>query len=612
MNRILGISAFYHDSAATIIVDGKITAAVQEERFSRVKHDSRFPINAIKYVLDENKVKLSEIDFIVFFEKPFLKFERLLETYLAFAPRGFKSFSMSMPIWLREKLFQKKLIYDELRNIDQDFNNIKKIKFSEHHYSHAASAFFPSPFENAVVLTLDGVGEWATTTVSIGKGNNLEIIKEIHFPHSLGLLYSAFTYYSGFKVNSGEYKLMGLAPYGKPTYKDLILKNLIDVKNDGSFKLNMSYFNYATGLTMTNTKFANLFGQKKRKPETEILTQFHMDIASSIQAVTEEIVLKLTRNLADEYKIKNLCMAGGVALNCVANGKILKDKVFDNIWIQPAAGDAGGSLGAALAYWHKELKKPRIYNSKDNMMGSYLGPRYQNKQIENELNKLKGVYKKLSNEKLTEEVASLLSKQKTVGWFQGRMEFGPRALGGRSILADPRSETMQKNLNLKVKFRESFRPFAPSVLKEDVKNWFDLKFDSPYMLFVAELNKSLQISMNDSQKNLFGIDKLNIKRSSIPAVTHVDYTARIQTVHRETNPRYYDLINEFKKITSCPVLVNTSFNIRGEPIVNTIEDAFRCFMGTDLDILVCENFILYKEDQNQQLSVDYKNNFELD
>ena len=612
MTRILGISAFYHDSAATILVDGKITAAVQEERFSRVKHDSRFPINAIKYVLDENKVKLSEIDFIVFFEKPFLKFERLLETYLAFAPRGFKSFSMSMPIWLREKLFQKKLIYDELRNIDKDFNNIKKIKFSEHHYSHAASAFFPSPFEDAVVLTLDGVGEWATTTVSIGKGNNLEIIKEIHFPHSLGLLYSAFTYYSGFKVNSGEYKLMGLAPYGKPTYKDLILKNLIDVKNDGSFKLNMSYFNYATGLTMTNTKFANLFGQKKRKPETEMLTQFHMDIASSIQAVTEEIALKLTRNLADEYKIKNLCMAGGVALNCVANGKILKDKVFDNIWIQPAAGDAGGSLGAALAYWHKELKKPRIYNSKDNMMGSYLGPKYQNKQIENELNKLKGVYKKLSNEKLTEEVASLLSKQKTVGWFQGRMEFGPRALGGRSILADPRSETMQKNLNLKVKFRESFRPFAPSVLREDVKNWFDLKFDSPYMLFVAELNKSLQISMNDSQKNLFGIDKLNIKRSSIPAVTHVDYTARIQTVHRETNPRYYDLINEFKKITSCPVLVNTSFNIRGEPIVNTIEDAFRCFMGTDLDILVCENFILYKEDQNQQLSVDYKNNFELD
>ena len=612
MTRILGISAFYHDSAATIVVDGKITAAVQEERFSRVKHDSRFPINAIKYVLDENKVKLSEIDFIVFFEKPFLKFERLLETYLAFAPRGFKSFSMSMPIWLREKLFQKKLIYDELRNIDKDFNNIKKIKFSEHHYSHAASAFFPSPFEDAVVLTLDGVGEWATTTVSIGKGNNLEIIKEIHFPHSLGLLYSAFTYYSGFKVNSGEYKLMGLAPYGKPTYKDLILKNLIDVKNDGSFKLNMSYFNYATGLTMTNTKFANLFGQKKRKPETEMLTQFHMDIASSIQAVTEEIALKLTRNLADEYKIKNLCMAGGVALNCVANGKILKDKVFDNIWIQPAAGDAGGSLGAALAYWHKELKKPRIYNSKDNMMGSYLGPRYQNKKIENELNKLKGVYKKLSNEKLTEEVASLLSKQKTVGWFQGRMEFGPRALGGRSILADPRSETMQKNLNLKVKFRESFRPFAPSVLREDVKNWFDLKFDSPYMLFVAELNKSLQISMNDSQKNLFGIDKLNVKRSSIPAVTHVDYTARIQTVHRETNPRYYDLINEFKKITSCPVLVNTSFNIRGEPIVNTIEDAFRCFMGTDLDILVCENFILYKEDQDQQLSIDYRNNFELD
>ncbi|MEL0116118.1 MAG: carbamoyltransferase [Pelagibacteraceae bacterium] len=612
MTRILGISAFYHDSAAAIVVDGKITAAAQEERFSRIKHDARFPVNAIKYVLEENKIKLSEVDYIIFFEKPFLKFERLLETYLAFAPSGFKSFSMSMPIWLREKLFQKKLIFDELQNIDEDFKDIKKIKFSEHHYSHAASAFFPSPFKEAIVLTLDGVGEWATTTVSIGKENSLEIVKEIHFPHSLGLLYSAFTYYTGFKVNSGEYKLMGLAPYGNPIYKDTILKNLIDVKEDGSFRLDMSYFNYATGLTMTNKKFSNLFGQKERKPETEQLTQFHMDIAASIQAVTEEIVLKLTRDLAKEHNIKNLCMAGGVALNCVANGKILKDNVFENIWIQPAAGDAGGSLGAALAYWHRELKKPRNYNSNDNMMGSYLGPKYQNDQIENELKELKGVYRKLDDGNLTKEVASLLNNQKTIGWFQGRMEFGPRALGGRSILADPRSEKMQKVLNLKVKFRESFRPFAPSVLREDVEKWFDLKCDSPYMLLVAEVNKSLQIPMNESQKNLFGIDKLNVKRSSIPAVTHVDYTARVQTVHKETNPKYYDLLNEFKKLTNCPVLVNTSFNIRGEPIVNTVSDAFKCFMGTDLDILVCENFILYKEDQDQKLAVDYKNSFELD
>ena len=612
MTRILGISAFYHDSAAATIVDGKITSAAQEERFSRIKHDARFPVNAIKYVLEENKINLSEIDYIVFFEKPFLKFERLLETYLAFAPKGFKSFSMSMPIWLREKLFQKKLIFDELQSLDENFKDMKKIKFSEHHYSHAASAFFPSPFKEAIVLTLDGVGEWATTTVCIGKENNLEIVKEIHFPHSLGLLYSAFTYYTGFKVNSGEYKLMGLAPYGNPIYKDTILKNLIDVKEDGSFRLDMSYFNYATGLTMTNKKFSNLFGQKERKSETEQLTQFHMDIAASIQAVTEKIVLKLTRDLAKKHNIKNLCMAGGVALNCVANGKILKDNIFENIWIQPAAGDAGGSLGAALAYWHKELRKPRVYNSSDNMMGSYLGPKYQNDQIENELKKLKGVYKKLNNRDLTKEVASLLNNQKTIGWFQGRMEFGPRALGGRSILADPRSEKMQKALNLKVKFRESFRPFAPSVLREDVEKWFDLKCDSPYMLLVAEVNKSLQIPMNESQKSLFGIDKLNVKRSSIPAVTHVDYTARVQTVHKETNPKYYDLLNEFKKLTNCPVLVNTSFNIRGEPIVNTVNDAFKCFMGTDLDILVCENFILYKQDQDQKLAIDYKNSFELD
>ena len=612
MTSILGISAFYHDSAAAVIVDGKITAAAQEERFSRKKHDARFPINAIKYVLEENRIKLSEIDYIVFFEKPFLKFERLLETYLAFAPKGFKSFSMSMPIWLREKLFQKKLIFDELNQIDENFNDIKKIKFSEHHYSHAASAFFPSPFKEAIVLTLDGVGEWATTTVSIGKENNLEIIKEIHFPHSLGLLYSAFTYYTGFKVNSGEYKLMGLAPYGEPIYKELILKELIDVKDDGSFRLNMKYFNYATGLTMTNNKFAKLFGQKVRKAESELLTQFHMDIAASIQAVTEEVVLKLTRDLSKEYNIKNLCMAGGVALNCVANGKILKDKVFENIWIQPAAGDAGGSLGAALAYWYKELKKPRTIDENDGMSGSYLGPKYNNEIIENKLKDLKGVFKKFSDLDLIKEVAAQLNNQKTIGWFQGRMEFGPRALGGRSILADPRSEKMQKVLNLKVKFRESFRPFAPSVLREEVKNWFDLDCDSPYMLLVSEVKKSLQIPMNDNQKNLFGIDKLNIKRSNIPAVTHVDYTARVQTVHEETNKRYYDLIKEFNNLTSCPVLVNTSFNIRGEPIVNTIEDAFKCFMGTDLDLLVCENFILYKEQQDQKLAIDYKNSFELD
>ena len=612
MTSILGISAFYHDSAAAVVVDGKITAAAQEERFSRKKHDARFPINAIKYVLEENNIKLSEIDYIVFFEKPFLKFERLLETYLAFAPKGFKSFSMSMPIWLREKLFQKKLIFDELNQIDENFNDIKKIKFSEHHYSHAASAFFPSPFKEAIVLTLDGVGEWATTTVSIGKENNLEIIKEIHFPHSLGLLYSAFTYYTGFKVNSGEYKLMGLAPYGEPIYRELILKELIDVKDDGSFRLNMKYFNYATGLTMTNNKFAKLFGQKVRQAESELLTQFHMDIAASIQAVTEEVVLKLTRDLSKEYNIRNLCMAGGVALNCVANGKILKDKVFENIWIQPAAGDAGGSLGAALAYWYKELKKPRTIDENDGMSGSYLGPKYNNEIIENKLKDLKGVFKKFSDLDLIKEVAAQLNNQKTIGWFQGRMEFGPRALGGRSILADPRSEKMQKVLNLKVKFRESFRPFAPSVLREEVKNWFDLDCDSPYMLLVSEVKKSLQIPMNDNQKNLFGIDKLNIKRSNIPAVTHVDYTARVQTVHEETNKRYYDLIKEFNNLTSCPVLVNTSFNIRGEPIVNTIEDAFKCFMGTDLDLLVCENFILYKEQQDQKLAIDYKNSFELD
>ena len=612
MNSILGISAFYHDSAAALVVDGKIIAAAQEERFSRIKHDPKYPFNAVKYVLSEANLSLSDIDHIVFFEKPFLKFERLLETYLAFAPRGFKSFSTSMPIWLKEKLFQKKFLFDKLKSHDEKFNDIEKISFSEHHFSHAASAFYPSPFEEAVVLTLDGVGEWATTTVAVGKGKDLEILKEIHFPHSLGLLYSAFTYYTGFKVNSGEYKVMGLAPYGKPIYKDLIVDKLIKIKDDGSFKLDMKYFNYATGLTMTNQKFSELFGHPVRNPENDRLTQFHMDIASSVQAVTEEIVLKLTHSIGKEYKIKNLCLAGGVALNCVANGKILKNKIFENIWIQPAAGDAGGSLGAALAFWHKELDKERSVNKNDQMKGAYLGPSFNDDQIEKELKAVKAEYKKLSNEDLINTVAQELAKEKTIGWFQGRMEFGPRALGGRSIIADPRSEKMQKELNLKVKFRESFRPFAPSVLKEDVSDWFDLNSNSPYMLLVADVKKDKQISMTDEQKNLFGIDKLNIKRSSIPAVTHVDYSARIQTVHQETNPKYHKLISKFKEITGCSVVVNTSFNVRGEPIVCSIKDAFNCFMGTNLDILVCENFILYKDQQDKSLKKDYKKEFELD
>tara|TARA_B100001057_G_scaffold488445_1_gene572808 strand:- start:9 stop:1844 length:1836 start_codon:yes stop_codon:yes gene_type:complete len=611
VTSILGISAFYHDSAAAMIVDGKIVAAAQEERFSRKKHDPRYPYNAIKYVLEESKYNLNDIDHIVFFEKPFLKFERLLETYMAFAPRGFKSFSLSMPIWLREKLFQKKFLFDKLKEQDKKFDAISKIKFSEHHYSHAASAFYPSPFEEAIILTLDGVGEWATTTVAVGKRNRLEMIKEIHFPHSLGLLYSAFTYYTGFKVNSGEYKLMGLAPYGIPRFKDLIFEKLLDLKEDGSFKLDMQYFSYATGLTMTNNKFSKLFGQPVRDPKKDLLTQFHMDIASSIQAVTEEIVLKITKNILLNYKIKNLCLAGGVALNCVANGKIQKEKIFENIWIQPAAGDAGGSLGAALAYWHHELEKPRI-EFKDNMQGSYLGPKFENDFIEQELKSLNANYKKYSKDEVISLTAKELADEKTVGWFQGRMEFGPRALGGRSILADPRSEKMQKELNLKIKFRESFRPFAPSVLIEDVNDWFELNSDSPYMLLVAEVKKDKQISMKAEDKKLFGIDKLNVKRSSIPAITHVDYSARVQTVHKETNPRYYDLINEFKNNTNCPVLVNTSFNVRGEPIVCSIVDAFNCFMGTNLDILVIEDFILYKDQQDKSLIKDYKNKFELD
>ena len=611
MTTILGISAFYHDSAAALIKDGNIISAAQEERFSRKKHDARYPYNAINFILEDSNIKLNEIDHIVFFEKPFLKFERLLETYMAFAPRGFKSFSLSMPIWLREKLFQKKFLFEKLKQHDENFKDINRIKFSEHHYSHAASAFYPSPFKEAIILTLDGVGEWATTTVAMGKDNNLKMLKEIYFPHSLGLLYSAFTYYTGFKVNSGEYKVMGLAPYGKPRYKDLIIEKLMDLKNDGSFRLNMQYFNYATGLTMTNKKFSDLFGQPVRDPKKQLLSQFHMDIASSIQAVTEEIVLRIVKNLAEEHKAKNLCLAGGVALNCVANGKIFKEKIFDNIWIQPSAGDAGGALGAALAYWHRELNKPRN-DFKDQMKGSYLGPRFNENQVENKLKELKAVFRKEKTNQIISITAKELSNSKTVGWFQGRMEFGPRALGGRSILADPRSEKMQKELNLKIKFRESFRPFAPSVLRDDASKWFDLDYDSPYMLLVAEVHKDKQLKMSDKEENLFGIDKLNIKRSSIPAITHVDYSARIQTVHRETNPKYYDLLMEFKKETDCPVLVNTSFNVRGEPIVCSVEDAFNCFMGTNLDILVIEDFILFKKEQDQSLIKDHKNKFELD
>jgi carbamoyltransferase len=612
VKTILGISAFYHDSAATILVDGKIIAAAQEERFTRKKHDSSYPFNAIEFVLDFAKIKLSDVDQIIFFEKPFLKFERLLETYVAFAPRGFKSFCMAMPVWLKDKLFQKKMLFNELKRNDNNFNDIKKIYFSDHHLSHAASAFFPSPFEEAVVLTADGVGEWATTTVAIGKGNKLEIIKEIHFPHSLGLLYSAFTYYTGFKVNSGEYKLMGLAPYGNPIYEDKIKSKLIDIKEDGSFHLDQSYFNYATGLTMTNKKFENLFGQKVRNPKNEKLTQFHMDIAASIQKVTEDIMIKIAKSLKEEFNISNLCLAGGVALNCVANGKILKEKIFDNIWVQPAAGDAGGSLGAALALWYIEQNNPRTIDNEDSMQGSYLGPKYLQKEIEKQLDAAGAKYEILKDEELLDKTARDIANEEAIGWFQGRMEFGPRALGGRSILGDPRSEKMQKNLNLKVKFRESFRPFAPSILREDLLEWFDLNVDSPYMLMVSNINKNKTIKMTEDQKNLFGIDKLNIKRSEIPAVTHVDYSARIQTVNKRTNEKYFRLIEKFKEKTNCPVLVNTSFNVRGEPIVNTPLDAFNCFMGTDLDKLVIGNCYLDKTKQNKSLKKDYKNQFELD
>jgi carbamoyltransferase len=611
VKSVLGISAFYHDSAACIIQDGEIIAAAQEERFTRKKHDSNYPKNAINFVLEYSNLKLSEVGQIVFFEKPFLKFERLLETYVAFAPKGFVSFSKAMPVWIKEKLFQKKLLFNKLKEHDENFKSDENIYFSDHHLSHAASAFFPSPFEEALVLTADGVGEWATTTVAVGKGNSLEVKKEIQFPHSLGLLYSAFTYYTGFKVNSGEYKLMGLAPYGSPIYQDKI-KKLLDIKDDGTFRLDQKYFNYATGLTMTSDKFHELFGQKPRDPKKDQITQFHMDIASSIQKVTEEIMIKLARGIRSEYGIKNLCLAGGVALNCVANGKILKEKIFDNIWIQPAAGDAGGSLGAALALWHIEQGNPRIVSKNDSMKGSYLGCEFNQQQIEKELNLLGAKFQTFEYESLIEKTAQFLSNEKAIGWFQGRMEFGPRALGGRSILGDPRSDKMQKNLNLKVKYRESFRPFAPSILREDLSKWFDLDVDSPYMLLVSDINAEKKIEMTEQQKQLFGIDKLNIKRSEIPAVTHVDYSARIQTVTRNTNKSYFDLISKFKEKTGCPVLVNTSFNVRGEPIVNTPADAFNCFMGTQLDYLVIGNCILSKNEQNLSLMKDYTKEFELD
>ena len=610
MIKILGISAFFHDSSAALIVDGAIITAVQEERFTRVKHDSSFPLKSIEFILKVNKLNLTSIDKIIFFEKPFLKFERLLETYIHNAPFGFKSFKKAMPIWIKEKLFQKKMIIDNLNNIEKTNYN-EKLLFLEHHLSHAASAFYPSPFNNAVILTIDGVGESATTTVGIGNDNKIEILKEIHFPNSLGLLYSAFTYYLGFKVNSGEYKVMGLAPYGKPKYSDLIFKNLIDVKEDGSFRLNQKFFSYSNDLKMVNEKFENLFKNKTRKKEIN-LSQFHMDIAASIQDVTEKVIIKLVKNLHKIYKIENLCLAGGVALNCVVNGKILKENIFKNIWIQPASGDSGTSIGAALYYWHNELRNKKIISKNDTMRGSFLGPSYNSEEIYNDLVSLKAKFKYLDENSIISVTAENIANGKAVGWFSGKMEFGPRSLGSRSILADPRNENMQKQLNLKIKYRESFRPFAPSILYEDVKDWFEIDIRSPYMLFVSGVRKDKIIEMTNKEKRLFGIKKLNIKKSLIPAVTHVDYSARIQTVHKETNPKYYKLIKKFKEITGYPILLNTSFNIRGEPIVCNPKDAFNCFMGTDLDVLVIENYILFKEDQTKNFNNDYQNSFELD
>ena len=610
---ILGISAFYHDSAACLLKDGEIIAAAQEERFSRKKHDAGFPHHAILYCLKEAGIPANEIENVVFYEKPFVKFERLLETYLAFAPKGFKSFAKAMPVWIKDKLFQKYAIIKELRSkLDKEIDWRKRLLFSEHHLSHAASAYYPSPFDRAAVLTLDGVGEWTTSSLAIAKGNNLKVIKEIHFPHSLGLLYSAFTYYIGFKVNSGEYKLMGLAPYGKPRYADLIREKLITVADDGSFQLDMSYFDYATGLTMTNKKFDTLFGGPPRTSETQ-LTQREMDLAASVQKVTEDVVIGLSRGIAKETGERNLCLAGGVALNCVANGILLREKIFDNIWIQPASGDAGGALGAALSTWYIHHNKERnTCKERDAMKGAYLGPEFSDAEIEAELNECSAVFKKVSREELLEEITSLLTKEKVIGWMQGRMEFGPRALGGRSIIADPRSPIMQKQLNLKVKYRESFRPFAPSVLREDVSDWFELNIDSPYMLLVAKVREDKCRVMNEKEDALFGIDKLNVIRSSVPAITHVDYSARIQTVHADTNPLYHALISKFKKKTGCPILINTSFNVRGEPIICKPTDAYKCFMGTEMDLLAIGNYLLYKEKQGKGNKENYKERYELD
>ena len=609
--RAIGISAFYHDSAAALVEDDRIIAAAQEERFTRKKHDSSFPQNAIEYCLQAGNVRLDEVDYIVFYDKPFLKFERLLETYVAMAPRGFRSFKMAIPLWLREKLFQKSLLRSELKRFSENGDWKAQLLFCEHHLSHAASAFFPSPYEDAAVLTMDGVGEWATTSAAMGSGNRLQVFQEIHFPHSLGLLYSAFTYYTGFKVNSGEYKVMGLAPYGEPRYAKLILDKIIDLKPDGSFRLDMSYFNYCTGLTMTNQRFSDLFGAPVRAPN-ELLTPFHMDIAASIQAVLEEIVLRMTRALAKQTGARNLCLAGGVALNCVANGKVLRDGAFENIWIQPAAGDAGGAVGAALAAVHLYEGHPRRPDGGDRMHGSLLGPSYSQLDIERRLTAAGAHFSVVGEGDMVEQAADALAKQQAVGWFQGRLEFGPRALGARSILGDPRSPTMQRNLNLKIKYRESFRPFAPAVLREDVAEWFEFDSDSPYMLIVADLRKDRRCSMTPEQQALFGIEKLNLVRSEIPAVTHVDYSARIQTVHANTNPLFYRLLKRFKEKTGCPVLVNTSFNVRGEPIVCTPEDAFRCFMGNELDLLVVGNCVLHKTAQDHHLKRDYSSAFDLD
>ena len=614
--RILGISAFYHDSAAALIEDGNIIAAAQEERFTRKKHDPAFPKEALTYCLKEAGLTLSEVDHIVFFEKPFIKFERLLETYLASAPAGFQSFKMAIPVWIKDKLFQKGNLIElleEFENANEGTSDIEeKLLFAEHHQSHAASAFFPSPFDEAIILTMDGVGEWATASVAIGKGNELTTVKEIQFPHSLGLLYSAMTYYTGFRVNSGEYKVMGLAPYGEPKYVDLIKNNLIDIKEDGSFWLDQSYFNYATGLTMTSSKFHDLFGAPPRTSEDKI-TQREMDLAASVQVVTEEIMLKMTESLAKEYGIKNICLAGGVALNCVANGKVIRAGSFDNVWVQPAAGDAGGALGAALAAYYVEKKQPRTVGANmDAMKGSYLGPNYEQSDIEERLSKAGAVFEVFTDETVMFETAKCLEQGHAVGWFQGRMEFGPRALGGRSILGDPRNPEMQKTLNLKIKYRESFRPFAPSIISDEVSNYFEHEGTSPYMLVVAPVKEEHRKDTSKEDEGLFGIEKLNIPRSTIPAITHVDYSARIQTVHEETNPRYHALISAFKEQTGCPIVVNTSFNVRGEPIVNTPEDAFHCFMGTEMDTLVVGNCLLRKPEQDQSLAEDYKDKFDLD